>query len=85
MSQRGVLNKVDVDLGDDTPPEGEDRPSVSPEPMGKYQHPSDRTLPYELPQLPIELIEKKLQVQRQLSRIDRIEENNEVGKDKFQA
>lgn len=78
MAQRGVLNKVDDE--DPRVVEGELVSSTSPEPVETYQHPSDRTLPYELPQLPIELIEKKLQVQKQLSRVDRIEENLEVWK-----
>lgn len=77
MAQRGVLNSIDSEI----PQIREDSADSSVlsnlsefkntskpmEILESFKHHNDRSFPYELPQLPIEQIEKKLKVQRQIS------------------
>lgn len=86
MSQRGVLNSID----DSQEIPSEDGVPVVNNPVNSgpsnkmidsMKHHTDRSYPYELPQLPIEQIEKKLEVQKQMSRAEKGEQKSENVED----
>lgn len=94
MSQRGVLNSVDADSSGNEKSEAQASnlegisPAASPVPSIKMleslQIHNDRSFPYEPPQLPIEQIEKKMKIQKQLSRVENKGEEREESLEQVQ-
>lgn len=76
MAHRGFINEVDIE-SEEAESAAADRSSFSDDSsntntvMSALKHHTDRSHPYENPQLPIEQIEKKIQVQDMIVKEDR--------------